>query len=259
MNEEQRERAALYALGLLDADEAAAFEREAAADGELRTLADELRETAASLARMETNAAPPPELKSRVLAHVADENYDYPAAGKVIAGPWARWQPRAAVAILFIFCAGLVWAVIDQQTRYRKAVGIAERAVLQSYSSEQQLREAQADRLQQIAFCALEPVPAPPQTGPQAAVLWDAARRRGQLRVSKLPARRRGQGLPTLDGGERTQGSGERRRRQGRHGRWRGNRVPGTGRWSTAGRGVRAQPGTRGRRAEERRPDSLSR
>ena len=41
--------------------------------------------------------------------------------------------------------------------------------------------------LRQVAFCPLELQPAPETTTPRAAVLWDAARREGKLRVTHLP------------------------------------------------------------------------
>ena len=46
ISEEQQDQAALYALGLLDADEDAAFESELRANAELRDLVRELREAA---------------------------------------------------------------------------------------------------------------------------------------------------------------------------------------------------------------------
>ena len=187
IDEAHEERAALYALGLLDLDEATAFEQEAAADGELRVLADELREAVASLARTETNVAPPAELKGRVLARFEEEKRGRLTAGKVIAGPWTRWGSWAAVAVLLVFCGALTWGLLDQQARYRKAVGTAATTLQKSRAMEDELRDEQAGRLRQVAFCTLSPVPAARQTGPQAAVLWDAAQRQGRLRLSKLP------------------------------------------------------------------------
>ena len=46
ISEEQQDQAALYALGLLGADEDAAFESELRANAELRDLVRELREAA---------------------------------------------------------------------------------------------------------------------------------------------------------------------------------------------------------------------
>ncbi|MBE7211891.1 MAG: anti-sigma factor [Gluconacetobacter diazotrophicus] len=172
IGEEQQERAALYALELLDGDEAAAFEREAAADGELRALADELREAAATLARS-VESTPPPGLKARVVARAAAEGRGGPVPGKVTAGPWRNRVPWAAAAALAVLCGVLGWKYLALQFDVQMA-GYAA-----SFPKE--------DALRQVAFCPLEPVPAAQQTAPQAAVLWDAARRRGQLRIRNLP------------------------------------------------------------------------
>lgn len=197
ISEETQDQAALYALGLLDADEAAAFEHALAADGTLRTLTAELREAAASLARTDARGgSAPSHMRARVLAAVAAGEHGHPAAGKVVAGPWKRWLPQVAAAILMVCCGGLLWSGINLRTRYRDVVRTLHRdaeaaertATWRAHGLEEQLRAAETNRLQQITFCALESVPAARQTGPQAAVLWDAAQRRGRLQIRKLPS-----------------------------------------------------------------------
>ena len=189
-SEDQQERAALYALGLLDADEAATFERAMAADGELSTLAVDLREAAAAMARTDAATVPPPGLKARVLASVLQ-----PEAGKIVAGPrsWASWVPWSVAALLAISSTALAilcwdlfqegygkgYALIDAQRRTQTAE--AELADLRTENSK-------ANALRLVSYCPLEPVPAAQQTGPQAAVLWDAAHRRGRLHITKLPS-----------------------------------------------------------------------
>ncbi len=203
MGEERQERAALYALGLLDADEAGAFEHELAADGELRALTADLRETVALLAWAETNGSPPPELKARVLAAVAEETKaPHPATGEVIVRPsaWTRWAPWAAAAVLTLFAGALAWSAADGRKRSHRAVQAEQTALLESRALAERLRASEARNslppppaLQQVAFCALEPVPAAQRTGPQAAVLWDAAHRRGRLRITQLAPAGKGQ------------------------------------------------------------------
>lgn len=192
MTEEQQERAALYALGLLDADEAAEFEREMAADGELRALTDELREAAAGLARTDTAGSPPLDLKTRVLAHVSwgETDRKNPATANVIAGPWTRWVSWSVAAALAICCA---WLAYDDQNVRGQSRGAVAAVRAASRDARQWEKAAQAaasmqNPLQKVAFCPLEPVPAAQQTGPQAAVLWDAAHRRGRLHITKLPS-----------------------------------------------------------------------
>ena len=125
-------------------------------------------------ARQSQHAVPPPELKARVLTRVKAEMHGQPAPGKVVAGPsaWARRIPWAVAAALAIFCGILGWKYLSLDLEVQMAKYAAS--------------FPKAGALQQVAFCPLESVPAAQQTGPQAAVLWDAAQRRGQLRVTKL-------------------------------------------------------------------------
>ena len=187
MGEEAHERAALYALGLLDADEAGAFERELVADGELRALTADLRETVAALAWTETNVPPPPELKARVLARVAEESRTAPPVKiNLIAGPsaWTQWAPWAVAAALAIFCVVLNSEKADAERHLLVARGTL--SALHAASAESS-PGPDGDPFTRVSFCALAPVPAAERTGPQAAVRWAAARRKGRLRGTKLP------------------------------------------------------------------------
>ena len=196
ISEAQQDGAALYALELLDADEAAAFERAAAADGELRTLADEFREVAATLARTDVRSvAPPASVRERVLARVAAEASS-PAAGKVVAMPsWRTTRlPWAAAAVLAFGC-GILGLVSWRQAKYGRFESETRAdAYLQLFDATRRAQGAEdalaAERnnsLARVGYCALEPVPAAQATGPRAAVLWDAASRRGRLQLNKLP------------------------------------------------------------------------
>ncbi len=193
ISEAQQDRAALYALGLLDADEAAAFEGAAAADRELQVLADELREAAATLARTDTgNTAPRASLRGRVLSRVAAEASASLPVGRIVARPsrpsWALVAGLAlACAVLGIVC----WQQASQvrfergmrSDAYRELFGATRRA----QGAEDELAAERGSALTRVAYCALEPVPAAQATGPQATVLWDAASRRGRLQLHKLP------------------------------------------------------------------------
>ena len=186
ISEAAQEQAALHALGLLDATEAAAFERAQDADAELRALAAELRETAAELARSAGYAVVPPELKARVLAGTAEGD---PSPGKVVAGPWGgAWIPWALAALLMI-CCGVLAA---SRERLHKEFSALERKTAAVEVAIAQLRAEppltpEGGALRQVAFCPLELQPAPETARPRAAVLWDAARREGKLRVTGLP------------------------------------------------------------------------
>ena len=70
MNEQLEEQAALYVLGLLEGEEAAAFELRLHSESELRGLVDQLDAAAAAVAHSAPLRALPPELRDRVLAQV---------------------------------------------------------------------------------------------------------------------------------------------------------------------------------------------
>ena len=189
ISETQQEQGTLYALGLLDADEAAAFEHALESDSELRTLVRELRETAASLAEItdEPNSSPPAELRGRVLRRIAGEaraaapptistHVVAPSApGRIVPGPFS-WVPWA-IAALLLGCTVLL--ALNQQALQREVDAAKQLAFARS--------PAPGDALTEVAFCELEPTPDAP-VRPRAAVLWDASQHRGKLRVSQLAA-----------------------------------------------------------------------
>ena len=186
ISDPQQEQATLYALGLLDADEATAFERELAADASLRTLVRELRETAALLAEVtdEPYVSPPAELRNRVLQQIGQETRTNGsvapraglpvASGKIVQARFA-WVPWAVAALLLGCSTFLAW---DRSTMTRQLAD-ARRPVAVPPAP------APPDAFSQVAFCELEPTPDAP-VRPRAAVLWDAAKRKGRLRVSEL-------------------------------------------------------------------------
>ncbi len=117
ISESQQEQTALYALGLLDAEEAAGFERQLGADGELRDFEHELRESIALLAlagESWTAKAPPPALRGKIMAEVTVERT--PPGRVVDAGTgktraWTAWVPWA-LAALFMGCSGVLVSLV---------------------------------------------------------------------------------------------------------------------------------------------------
>lgn len=71
ISEHSQELASLYALGALATAEQRAFESELREDGELRELVFQLQSTTGLMARSVPQAAPPPQLKARLLARLA--------------------------------------------------------------------------------------------------------------------------------------------------------------------------------------------
>ena len=163
ISEQQQDQAALYALGLLDADEDAAFQSELRANAELRDLVRELREAAGDLALTAPLVLPPASLKERIMGEIATK--------RVIPMPTERaslgWIPWAIAAALAVFCGLLA----------------LDRARL-----ERQLAETRAaDPLMQTSFYTLAPAaPAPAEA--KATVAWQPGRQSGVIRISNLPA-----------------------------------------------------------------------
>jgi anti-sigma-K factor RskA len=91
VNEQFEEQAALYVLGLLEGEEAAAFEQRLHSETELRGLVDQLDAAAAAVAHSAPPRDLPPELRDRVLAQVR--------SGKTVAFPRRpNWIPWAIAA-----------------------------------------------------------------------------------------------------------------------------------------------------------------
>ena len=179
--ESAQEKASLYVLGLLDAGEAAAFERELDADAELRALAKDLREAVAELARA-GDAGAPSGVKARVLAQ---DTAPRPGPDKVVPGPWKTWVPWTLAAAFALCCGTLEWS----REMWRQKYNALDHTVADTQADLQRLKMATPmpeDALRQVTFCPLEPTPqaSPP---PRAAVLWDASRREGKLRWQQLP------------------------------------------------------------------------
>ncbi len=190
ISDSQQEEAALYALGLLDADEAAVFENQLDADPEQHALVRDLQESAAllALAGEGTTLATPSALRQRVLSEVKARPTGVPGA----AASRTAWLPWA-IAALCMGCAGaLWWSNGQQQTQLaatlRRNVDVAD-AMLNPA---------------QLSLCALEPTPEF-NAQPRAAVLWDAVHRRGKLRVNRLapPADGKDYQLWTVEAGRK--------------------------------------------------------
>lgn len=166
ISEDQQELAALHALGALDANEAAAFERAMAGNPALRELTREFRDAAASLVSGVPAAPAPARLRAKVLQAVA------PAKPANVVPMVPAWVPWAAAATLAV-CCGLLAA--------REGHLRAEVAGMRSGAR----LNAAPDALAQISFCSLNPLPAE-KAQPQASVAWDRSRRLGAVRLEHL-------------------------------------------------------------------------
>jgi anti-sigma-K factor RskA len=160
ISEQQQDQAALYALGLLGADEDAAFESELRANAELRDLVRELREAAGGLALTAPSLPPPASLKQRIMGEIALETK------RIVPMPTRRapfgWVPWAIAAALAVFCGLLA---VDRVRLERQL----------------------ADMLMQTTFYALAPS-APAPADAKATVAWQPGRQSGVIRITNLPA-----------------------------------------------------------------------
>jgi anti-sigma-K factor RskA len=159
VNEILEEQASLYVFGLLEREEANAFQKRLETDEELRALVDRLDETAAALAHEASPRSLPPELKERVLQRVRNH--------KTVPLPLrSRWLPWAIAAGLALTCCYL----------------IAERSGLRHRVT----RLEERDLLAQVQIASLSSkLQAAPNAN--AVVVWDEKKQRGILKVTELP------------------------------------------------------------------------
>jgi anti-sigma-K factor RskA len=165
ITEEQQDQAALYALGLLDLDEAAAFESELGASAELRNFVRELREAAGDLALSAPSQSPPASLKRRVMSEIVRKTEESAPISR--RQPSFAWMPWAIAAILIVFCGLLA----------------LDRARLQRELAEMRT----ADPLMQTVFFTLTPSGSAPADA-KATVAWQPGRQTGVIRITNLPA-----------------------------------------------------------------------
>jgi anti-sigma-K factor RskA len=165
ISEEQQDQAALYALGLLDADEDAAFESELRANAELRDLVRELREAAGAVALAAPPQTPPASLKQVIMREIAmklEEPIRMSPQRAVF-----DWIPWAIAAGLTVFCGLLA---LDRVRLERELADIRA-----------------ADPLMQTTFFTLAPS-APAPADAKATVAWQPGHQSGVIRISNLPA-----------------------------------------------------------------------
>lgn len=98
IDERREERAALYALDLLEGDEHASFETELAADPSLGTLVADFRHAAAALSHAAPGTPPPDDLRHRVLASAAASRAARRPATRLAFSTLAPWAAAACFA-----------------------------------------------------------------------------------------------------------------------------------------------------------------
>jgi anti-sigma-K factor RskA len=156
IGEDLQDQAALYALGILPAGEAEAFERALAAEPELARLARELQEAAGDLARVPEGKAPA-ALKARVMGEIA---------GPRRAGlpTWLPWALAACLAL----CCGILGI---QQSRLKQQLVVMN----------------EGDPLPQVAIYSLSGPDALAPNG-RITVAWAPGCQRGRVQITGVPA-----------------------------------------------------------------------
>jgi len=160
ITEQQQETASLYVFGLLETEEARAFEGLLARDTDLAALVDELQETAAEVSLAGPPRLPPPQLETQILGQIRAERKVIPFTQR------QTWIPWALAAGLALSCALLV----ADRERTKKVV------------RELESRDVYAQT--QIATLSSQLESAPRAT---AVVVWDEQKQQGVLKVLDVP------------------------------------------------------------------------
>ncbi len=184
IDEPTEELASLDVLGLLEGEEARAFQERLRTDPELGRLVAELEAAAAALAKTTAPMAPPAAVRQRILSQIQ--------TGKVVAMPAAprtNWLPWALAACLAILAGALAW----------------DRAHLKSELS----AARDHDELSQIRIATLASLA---QNAPKgvAVVAWDSIKQQGIIKVQDMPMPRDDQDYQLWVIDPQVQAAGER-------------------------------------------------
>jgi anti-sigma-K factor RskA len=183
IDEEKQDRAVAYALGMMDSAGERAFEAELKSDEELRVFANELRESAATLAHDAPAHLPPPELRERILQPIRGELAVAAAAAAAAASPAKPESPKETSSISFLpwaIAAGLAITSGALWTELRSSK--AEALFLRTEASD--LRKRDTFSQMKITMLTSENE-AYRKAG--AVVVWDGAKQRGVVKLSNFP------------------------------------------------------------------------
>ncbi len=110
LDDDARDRAALYALGALPADEAAAYRAHLAACEPCRTEVESLASLTSDLDRLAPAAVPAPDLRERLFRRVHELERADAHAAAVETQVWKRWSDTApAPGMTFVPGSGADW------------------------------------------------------------------------------------------------------------------------------------------------------
>ena len=210
IDETLQDQAALHALGMLEGDEAAAFQAALKGSAELQAMVDEIAEAAAAITHALPATKAPPEILPRLLAQIRTERMPAPAARVPESDFSANWLPWALAASIALaatvgyFSGAKVTGVLasaeiarlraqNQQSeagRERLTTIIAtlkeERVAMEKRVEDLRQRDA----LSQVQIATLKvqaSALAKAYANVAAYVVWDATGQNGVMRFDRLP------------------------------------------------------------------------
>ena len=210
IDETLQDQAALHALGMLPAEEAAAFKAALAGMPELQAMADEIAEAAAAITHAFPHTKAPPEVLPRLLAEIRAEREHAIAPHAQATAPGWNWMPWAVAASVGI-AAGIGFFVGSsiQSVVSRDKIAVLQSQIHESDAERERLssiNEAlkderaalekrvadlrQRDAISQVQIATLKvqaTALAKAYANVAAYVVWDANGQNGVMRFDKLP------------------------------------------------------------------------
>jgi len=211
IDETLQDQAALYALGMLEGEEAAAFQAALKGNVELQPMVDEIAESAASITHALPSTKAPPDVLPRLLAQIRAERLTAPTAPRVsetdASASWMPWALAASIAVaatIGFFSGARVNGVRSGEQiarlRSQNVQAEAERnrltSIIDALKDERvaigkrvdDLRQRDAISQVQIATLKVQATRLAKTYANMAAyVVWDANGQSGEMRFDKLP------------------------------------------------------------------------
>jgi anti-sigma-K factor RskA len=183
IDETIQDDAGLYVMRMLPPDEAAAFEKRLAMDGELQQFVQQLEDAAGYMVHAAPSVAPPPALKGRILSDIRHEVRVIPmTTGRKLA--WVPWALAAGLAI----AATMFWqqaSIYRQQSTAYRQESLAYRE--QTRAQETTIAELRTrDALSSVQIASLSSKLTVYENA-LATVVFDAQQQRGLVKLDRFP------------------------------------------------------------------------
>ncbi|CAN5785238.1 hypothetical protein BH11VER1_BH11VER1_39810 [soil metagenome] len=210
MTDCHEELAALYALRMLNPEEAQAFEAEMQRDGALRELVASLEMTGAEMALLMPHVEAPPDLRAQIMSEVKSSKrvgVSIPQRDtfRLIASPWLAWTAAIALAVgsfslwnekerLQEKVAALMQSETVAQQRDITSLIRNENLEKQMQSEQQKMagladeitRLNQTNALARMEVATLRSSISSYENG-VAVIVWDNEKQEGKLKLEKMP------------------------------------------------------------------------